>query len=249
MRRAILVKNDRNDTLYVFEKSPQSDPDGSIVHVVPFDIISQPVDKTGSMDAFSGGFAAAIAEGFDVVEAAHFASKVASLSEQRTGTAEAMPYLMEVKMALRTETHEKTRKSVEAKSISERQSILLNSPDENNSVIDNNIIIPLFEADIHSIDTNSIIEKNRNMGLDAYTKLYGFLQEQGVHNDDIHELVVEFRRNVELARDKRRPKWSERHNHENLANLTPPEFLMEVYKDKMHENQVVKKRFVKSIPI
>lgn len=68
-------------------------------HVPAFDI-GTAVDTTGAGDAFNGGFAAALAQGEDVVEAARFGCAVAGLSVTRIGTAPAMPHRAEVEALL-----------------------------------------------------------------------------------------------------------------------------------------------------
>lgn len=54
------------------------------------------VETTGAGDAFNGGFAVALSEGADLVEAAGFGCAVAGLSVTRHGTAPSMPYRAEV---------------------------------------------------------------------------------------------------------------------------------------------------------
>jgi ribokinase len=54
------------------------------------------VETTGAGDAFNGGFAVALAEGKDIVSAAHFACAVAGISVTRHGTALSMPTRDEV---------------------------------------------------------------------------------------------------------------------------------------------------------
>jgi len=54
------------------------------------------VETTGAGDAFNGGFAVALAEGKDILEATHFACAVAGISVTRPGTAPAMPTRAEV---------------------------------------------------------------------------------------------------------------------------------------------------------
>jgi ribokinase len=54
------------------------------------------VETTGAGDAFSGGFAVALAEGKDVVSATRFACTVAGISVTRSGTAPSMPTRAEV---------------------------------------------------------------------------------------------------------------------------------------------------------
>ena len=59
------------------------------------------VETTGAGDAFNGGFAVALTEGRDVVEAARFGCAVAGISVTRPGTAPAMPTRAEVDALLR----------------------------------------------------------------------------------------------------------------------------------------------------
>ena len=59
------------------------------------------VETTGAGDAFNGGFAVALAEGRDVVEAARFGCAVAGISVTRPGTAPSMPARAEVDALLR----------------------------------------------------------------------------------------------------------------------------------------------------
>ena len=59
----------------------------------------QAIDTTGAGDAFSGGFAVALAEGRGFFEAAAFGSIVAGLSVTRFGTAPAMPSREEIDQA------------------------------------------------------------------------------------------------------------------------------------------------------
>jgi len=72
---------------------------GLRTHVPAFDI-GTPVDTTGAGDAFNGGFAAALAQGLDIVEAARFGCAVAGLSVTRIGTAPAMPQRAEIEALL-----------------------------------------------------------------------------------------------------------------------------------------------------
>jgi len=58
------------------------------------------VDTTGAGDAFNGGFAHAISNGYSVKNAMKFANAVAALSVTRIGTAPAMPYKHEVEALL-----------------------------------------------------------------------------------------------------------------------------------------------------
>lgn len=54
------------------------------------------VETTGAGDAFNGGFAVALAEGKDILEAARFGCAVAGISVTRVGTAPSMPMRAEV---------------------------------------------------------------------------------------------------------------------------------------------------------
>ena len=60
------------------------------VHIPPFKA-GPVVETTGAGDAFNGGFAAALAEGQDPVEACRFGSATAGISVTRPGTAPSMP--------------------------------------------------------------------------------------------------------------------------------------------------------------
>jgi ribokinase len=65
------------------------------VHVPVFDA-GLVVETTGAGDAFNGGFAAALAEGADPVEAVRFGCATASISVTRPGTAPSMPARAEI---------------------------------------------------------------------------------------------------------------------------------------------------------
>lgn len=54
------------------------------------------VETTGAGDAFNGGFAVALAEGKDIVQAVRFGCAVAGISVTRHGTATSMPFRKEV---------------------------------------------------------------------------------------------------------------------------------------------------------
>lgn len=72
------------------------------VHV-PAILAGPVVETTGAGDAFNGGFATALAEGCDPVEAARFACAAAGLSVTRPGAAASMPRRAEIDaMLLRT---------------------------------------------------------------------------------------------------------------------------------------------------
>ena len=58
------------------------------------------VDATGAGDAFNGGFAVALSEGRDVVEAVRFGCATAGISVTRAGTAPSMPARAEIEALL-----------------------------------------------------------------------------------------------------------------------------------------------------
>jgi ribokinase len=58
------------------------------------------VETTGAGDAFNGGFAVALSEGRDVVEAVRFGCATAGISVTRPGTAPAMPARAEIEALL-----------------------------------------------------------------------------------------------------------------------------------------------------
>jgi len=64
-------------------------------HIIPAFSVDA-VDSTGAGDAFNGGFAAALAKGYSIKDAAVFGSATAALSVTKIGTAPAMPGLDEV---------------------------------------------------------------------------------------------------------------------------------------------------------
>jgi ribokinase len=68
------------------------------VQTVHFPIISAGlvVETTGAGDAFSGGFAAALAEGQSPLSAVRFGNAVAGISVTRPGTAPSMPARAEI---------------------------------------------------------------------------------------------------------------------------------------------------------
>ncbi len=59
------------------------------------------VDTTGAGDAFSGGLAAAIAEGKDILQAVKFATCTAALSVTKVGTAPSMPFRNEIEALIK----------------------------------------------------------------------------------------------------------------------------------------------------
>jgi ribokinase len=58
------------------------------------------VETTGAGDAFNGGFAVALSEGREVVEAIRFGCATAGISVTRKGTAPAMPVRAEIEALL-----------------------------------------------------------------------------------------------------------------------------------------------------
>ncbi len=69
-------------------------------HISAFDA-GAVVDTTGAGDAFNGGFAVALAEGNDILQAARFGCAVAGLSVTRLGAARSMPSRAEVDALLK----------------------------------------------------------------------------------------------------------------------------------------------------
>ena len=69
-------------------------------HIPAFDA-GAVVDTTGAGDAFNGGFAVALAEGNDILQAARFGCAVAGLSVTRPGAARSMPSRAEVDALLK----------------------------------------------------------------------------------------------------------------------------------------------------
>lgn len=70
------------------------------LHVSPF-AAGQVIDTTGAGDAFVGGFAAALADGADPLDAARFGSAAAGISVTRPGAAPAAPRRAEIEALLR----------------------------------------------------------------------------------------------------------------------------------------------------
>jgi ribokinase len=58
------------------------------------------VETTGAGDAFNGGFAVALSEGMDMVEAVRFGCATAGISVTRPGTAPSMPSRAEIEALL-----------------------------------------------------------------------------------------------------------------------------------------------------
>lgn len=70
--------------------------DGETVTHVPAFNAGQVVETTGAGDAFNGGFAVAISEGRDPVDAVRFGAATAGISVTRPGTAPSMPSRAEI---------------------------------------------------------------------------------------------------------------------------------------------------------
>lgn len=68
--------------------------------LIPAFHVAPVIETAGAGDAFNGGFAAALAEGRDPLEAARFGSAVAGIAVTRAGTAPAMPHRDEVNAVL-----------------------------------------------------------------------------------------------------------------------------------------------------
>lgn len=75
--------------------------DGTTSELVPAFPVPRVLDTTGAGDAFTGGFATALAEGRPPLEAVRFGCATASLSVTKLGTAPAMPSRAEIDAMLR----------------------------------------------------------------------------------------------------------------------------------------------------
>jgi len=73
------------------------------IHVPPF-AAGKVVETAGAGDAFVGGFAAALADGADPLQAARFGSATAGISVTRPGTAPAMPRRAEIEALLKEQS-------------------------------------------------------------------------------------------------------------------------------------------------
>lgn len=74
--------------------------DGTQSVLVPAFNVGPVVETTGAGDAFNGGFATALAEGMDPVDAVRFGCATASISVTRPGTAPSMPTRSEIDAVL-----------------------------------------------------------------------------------------------------------------------------------------------------
>ena len=70
--------------------------DGTHSVIVPAFNAGPVAETTGAGDAFNGGFAVALTEGRDVVDAVRFGCATAGISVTRSGTAPAMPARAEI---------------------------------------------------------------------------------------------------------------------------------------------------------
>jgi ribokinase len=96
---ALLAKGARNALITLGERGALLHNGTNSVEIPAFSA-GPVVETTGAGDAFVGGFAAAIARGFDPIEAARFGCAVAGISVTRAGTAPSMPRLAEVEALL-----------------------------------------------------------------------------------------------------------------------------------------------------
>lgn len=97
--RALLAKGAKTAIITLGEKGALYHDGTRTVHVPPFKA-GPVVETTGAGDAFNGGFAAALAEGKDPVEAVRFGSATAGISVTRPGTAPSMPTRAEIEALL-----------------------------------------------------------------------------------------------------------------------------------------------------
>jgi ribokinase len=90
-RMALITLGERGALFHARDRS---------LHVPPF-AAGKVVETTGAGDAFVGGFAAALADGTDPLQAARFGSATAGISVTRAGTAPAMPRRAEIEALLK----------------------------------------------------------------------------------------------------------------------------------------------------
>ncbi len=88
--KALLAKGARAAVITLGERGALYHDGSRTVHAPVFNA-GKVVETTGAGDAFNGGFAAALAEGMDPVEAVRFGCATASISVTRPGTAPSMP--------------------------------------------------------------------------------------------------------------------------------------------------------------
>lgn len=97
---ALLAKGAGTALITLGERGALFHARGRSVHVPPF-AAGKVVETAGAGDAFVGGFAAALAEGADPLEAVRFGSATAGISVTRPGTAPAMPRRAEIEQLLK----------------------------------------------------------------------------------------------------------------------------------------------------
>jgi ribokinase len=98
--QALLARGARNVVLTLGNQGALVKNAGLTEHVPAVDA-GPVIETTGAGDAFSGGFAVALAERRDVVSATHFACAVAGISVTRPGTAPSMPKRSEVEAIMK----------------------------------------------------------------------------------------------------------------------------------------------------
>jgi ribokinase len=98
--RALLARGVGAAIITLGEKGALYCDANRVVHV-PAISAGAVVETTGAGDAFNGGFAVAISEGKDVVEAVRFGCATAGISVTRPGTAASMPSRQEIEALLR----------------------------------------------------------------------------------------------------------------------------------------------------
>lgn len=91
----LLAKGTRNAIITLGEQGALVKNQSGTTHVPAFQA-GPVVETTGAGDAFAGGFAVALAEGKEIVDATRFACAAAGISVTRPGTAPSMPRRHEV---------------------------------------------------------------------------------------------------------------------------------------------------------
>jgi ribokinase len=99
--KALLAKGARAAVITLGERGALYHDGSRTVHVPVFSA-GTVVETTGAGDAFNGGFAAALAEGMDPVQAVRFGCATASISVTRPGTAPSMPHREEILALLKS---------------------------------------------------------------------------------------------------------------------------------------------------
>lgn len=97
---ALLAKGAATALITLGERGALYHARGRSLHLPPVSA-GKVVETTGAGDAFVGGFAAALADGADPLEAARFGSATAGISVTRPGTAPAMPRRAEIDALLK----------------------------------------------------------------------------------------------------------------------------------------------------